>query len=449
MPKADAAAKKAAHKRDVRARAKAAREAEAVRKEQLELATKMSERLFAVGGCEGPDGLGRRTARWNDIDFAEMEEQAFVVWLRSQPDHAARAAALERGFILTIDPDCLDADAFHDTVEADAFIGTQLCGLYSKSSILGKPGAPAISDADWDMVFTTAREHDKAREESLDDELFDLLCVWRRSDEHAAWYEREVGWKQVRPNVCLLPTCMRTCLKAVRDEEWRGSEEYRASMMDLACSGGGCPIANCQGAAGHCQYIFDGQCATSWYIRLLEQDPEWAGFEPVPAPMPIDVSAAWFDGLVPKRSECLLPTIPLLSLPVFEPARWAEAHKDLCGPSPLPMPDWCVDVRVNHLAECLECLLMGSPHEQWRRADDASRIERKRGGSTAPGKREVHQRARCNAEPEPHPHSEAYFAWADRAYPFDPSVLLTFDDFGPLTESELRANFVYCEECEM
>jgi hypothetical protein len=97
LPKADAAAKKAAHKREVRARAKA------VREEQQALAASFAERLFYIPWDESESaGLGFITATWFDGDFEEMEGDAFKAWLSSQPEHAARAAAQERGFVLAV-----------------------------------------------------------------------------------------------------------------------------------------------------------------------------------------------------------------------------------------------------------------------------------------------------------------------------------------------------------
>jgi hypothetical protein len=191
MSKADAAAKKAAHKREVRAKEKAAREAEAAREEQQALAASFSWRLFhhswSPGGqLDSSAGLGRRTATWDYLEFDEFEAEPFKEWL---------------GY-----------DEFHETAEAHAWLRAQCARLGFKARRV----LDLVNEDEFEQIRALGLEHDRAYTATLsDDEHLELLGAWRRSDVHAAWYERAVSWKQVRPNLCLLPTCMRACLCCV------------------------------------------------------------------------------------------------------------------------------------------------------------------------------------------------------------------------------------------
>jgi hypothetical protein len=195
----------------VRAQEKAAREAEAAaaaaaaaQAERTALLESFVSRLWYISlpGDSVCGGLGYATEEWHDEQFEESEQEAFTAWLSShaadferrkalwrgfivhEPDYAALAAAYERGFVIE-----LEESDFHDTPEAEAWIKAECARLRIDDN-----------DDNIDRLLDLGQEHDSARAEALGDELpLELLRAWRGSEAYNAWYEREVGWKHVRP----------------------------------------------------------------------------------------------------------------------------------------------------------------------------------------------------------------------------------------------------------
>lgn len=198
--------KETARKQVIRAKAKAKRDAEAsaaAKAEQAALLKSFAGRLWLIG-VDGFVALGTATQRWEfDLfDCGEGEHSAFEKWLAShaadferrkalwrgfivhEPDYAALAAAYERGFVIE-----LEESDFHDTPEAEAWIKAECARLRIDDN-----------DDNIDRLLDLGQEHDSARAEALGDELpLELLRAWRGSEAYNAWYEREVGWKHVRP----------------------------------------------------------------------------------------------------------------------------------------------------------------------------------------------------------------------------------------------------------
>jgi hypothetical protein len=165
-------------------------------------------------------------------------------------------------------------------------------------------------------------------------------------------------------------------------------------------------------------------------LGCIDQDELAPGLPPLLLPLPAETWPAITTAPPPPQPTALLP---LLSKPKRAAYPLGEAGRTVFRQE-----------RNQWYAMLTGTALEGSAEEQWRKAGDASRGERRRCGRPTPTSPSL----AASAPLPPHPHnSDAYFAYySSRVCALDPGVMLTFD--GAISADDLRANFLYCEECE-